>query len=149
MQAVDERHEAELWQKDEIIHQKDIQMNQLQVCININIMVHRHNSWTLYTYIICSGLADIGQLQSESEQHTRAIQQLNAQLRESNNRHRQRKEELQIQLQQKDEELQQRSTDLSRLQREIQRLQVSVHALYSKLVHDIVLCFGIFVFECK
>ena len=44
MQAVDERHEAELWQKDEIIHQKDIQMNQLQVCININIMVHRHNS---------------------------------------------------------------------------------------------------------
>ena len=28
MQVADERHEAELRQKDEIIHQKDIQMNQ-------------------------------------------------------------------------------------------------------------------------
>ena len=32
MQVADERREAELRQKDEIIHQKDIQVNQLEVC---------------------------------------------------------------------------------------------------------------------
>ena len=59
---------------------------------------------------------------------TRAIQQLNAQLREKDDRLRQREEEFQTQLQQKDE---QGNADISRLQREIQRLQVSVYVITS------------------
>jgi uncharacterized membrane protein YccC len=71
----------------------------------------------------------IQQKDVQLEQHVTTVQRLTTQLREREGRLRQREEELQqkhTQLQQKDVEIQQKNADNSRLQREIQRLQVGI-----------------------
>ena len=125
MQTANEQLEAELRQKDEEIRQKNTQLNQIQVC-----SLRHFPDVTLIT--TTSPLADLQrhlrQREEELLHKNEELRQKDARLGEQVNRNQQLTTQLREKdnsLRQREEELLHKNADISRLQGDVQTLQVS------------------------